>query len=112
MNDEVFIPWRELVTIMYDRNLDCRDDRVVQVLYATDSSKRYVVSEKNGMFTYELEFIERFDDDEWRYICSVEGALPAQWVPFHNDGRKSLFDSIDDLMKDLINQAEYSKYFV
>ena len=111
MYDEIFIPWRELVTIMYDRNLDNRDDRVVKVLYTRDCTKRYVITEKNGMFTYELEYIQRFDDDEWRYICNIEDALPALWVPFHNDSRKSLFDSMDDLMKDLVSQPEYIKHF-
>lgn len=111
MHDEVFIPWRELVSIMYDRDLDNRDYRIVKVMYTTDCTKRYVISEKNGMFFYELELIERFDDEDWRYICNVEGALPAQWIPFHNDNRKSLFGSLDELMNDLVKEPEYIKYF-
>ncbi len=112
MRDDTFFPWSEIVSMMYDRQLDNRDNRIVKVLYSTDSTKRYVVSENQNMYTYELEVIERLEDDEWRYICDVEGALPAQWVPFYNDSRKSLFDSMDELMKELVNQPEYKKFFI
>lgn len=112
MRDDTFFPWSEIVSMMYDRQLDNRDYRIVKVLYSTDSTKRCVVSENQNMYTYELEVIERLEDDEWRYICDVEGALPAQWVPFYNDSRKSLFDSMDELMKELVNQPEYKKFFI
>lgn len=111
MNDNNYILWSELVSMMYDRELDDREGKVLKVLYSRDSTKRYVISEHRGMYTYELEVIERLEDDEWNYICDIEGALPAQWVPYHKDCRKSLFENMDDLIKELEQEPEYIKCF-
>lgn len=112
MRDDTFFPWSEIVSMMYDRELDNRADKVVEVLYSTDSTKRYVISEKQGGYTYELEVIERLEDDEWRYICDIEGALPAQWVPYFNDKLKPLFRDMDSLLNNLKAQSEYVKHFI
>lgn len=112
MRDDTFFPWSEIVSMMYDRELDNRDGKVVRVLYSKDSTKRYVISQKQGLYTYELEVIERLEDDEWRYICDIEGALPAWWVPYSVGSRKSLFDSLEELTADLESQPEYIKHFL
>lgn len=70
--------WDAIVEMMRDKHLDAFADEVVEVFYSKDSSMRYVVlKDEKGFFTYQLEAIYQYDEDEWQYICSHDNALPA-----------------------------------
>lgn len=69
-------PWSEIVEMMKDKHLDAFADEVVRVVYSADKTMRYVVlKDEKGLFTYQLEAIYQFDEDEWKYICSHNDAL-------------------------------------
>ncbi|MBR5515445.1 MAG: hypothetical protein IKU52_04505 [Clostridia bacterium] len=85
---------------------------VVDVIYSKDSSMRYVIlKDKNGLFTYQLEALYQYDEDEWQYICSHDNALPAMWEPFRGIVGKSVFESKSELLKELKAEPEYKQYF-
>ena len=105
-------PWNEIVDMMHDKYLDAFADEVVTVIYSLDRSMRYVVLKcDNGLLTYQLEAIYQYDEDELRYICSDDKALPAMWEPFHGVGGKSLFESEKELLKEMKSEPEYKRYF-
>lgn len=105
-------PWEEIVEQMYDKCLDF-DGEVVKVIYSKDRSKRYVVlKNEKGYFTYCLEAIYPFDEEEWNYICMQENALPAMWQPFWGITGKSLFESMDELRREKKEEPEYKRYFL
>lgn len=104
--------WETIIQLMYDKNLDVFADKVVDVIYSKDRSMRYVVlKEDNSLFTYQLEAIYQFDEDEWRYICSSENAIPAMWEPFRGIDGKSFFNSMEELLKEIKHEPEYKQYF-
>ena len=105
--------WDTIVELLYDKNLDSFCDEVINVLYSKDNSMRYVVlKDEKDIFTYQLEAIYQFDEDEWKYICSNDEALPAMWEPYLGICGISLFANEEDLMKDLKSQPEYKQYFI
>lgn len=105
--------WDKIVELLYDKNLDSFCDEVINVLYSKDKSMRYVVlKDEKDIFTYQLEAIYQFDEDEWKYICSNDDALPAMWESYLGYVGSSLFANEGDLMKDLKSQPEYKQYFV
>lgn len=105
--------WDTIVELLYDKNLDSFCDEVINVLYSKDNAMRYVVlKDEKGIFTYQLEAIYQFDEDEWKYICSYDGALPAMWESYLGNVGSSLFANEEDLMKELKSQPEYKQYFV
>lgn len=107
----VMPPWPEIVEMMQDKYLDAFVDEVVSVVYSIDKTMRYVVlKDERGLFTYQLEAIYQFDEDEWKYICSHNDALPAMWEPFRNVGR-SLFENEEELLKEMKEEPEYKHYF-
>ena len=57
------------------------------------------------------EAIYQYDEDEWEYICSHDNVLPAMWEPFRGIVRKSVFENIDELLKELKAEPEYKQYF-
>ena len=104
--------WETVVEMMYDKHLDAFSDEVVKVIYSKDRSMRYVVlKDKKGFFTYQLEAIYQYDEDEWKYICLHDNALPAMWEPFRGIAGKSFFENIDELLKELNAEPEYKSYF-
>ena len=104
--------WKSIVEMMRDKHLDAFADEVVDVIYSKDSSMRYVIlREENGLFTYQLEAIYQYDEDEWQYICSHDNALPAMWEPFRGIVGKSVFESTNELLKELKTEPEYKQYF-
>ncbi|MGN0517123.1 MAG: hypothetical protein ACI4II_00180 [Acutalibacteraceae bacterium] len=105
-------PWEEIVEMMYDKYLDAFTDEVVRVVYSADKTMRYVVlKNKKGLFTYQLEAIYQFDEDEWKYICSHNDALPAIWETFRDVVGKSLFENEEELLKGMKEEPEYKQYF-
>ena len=104
--------WETIVEMMYDQHLDVYTDKVIQVIYSKDQSKRYVIlQDENGFLTYQLEAIYQYDPDEWQYIASNKDALPAMWEPFHGMIGKSLFANTTELLHELRAEPEYQRYF-
>lgn len=104
--------WESVVRMMYDTGLDAFGDEVVKVVYSKDKSMRYVIlRDEQSIFTYQLEAIYQYDDEEWQYICNSNDALPAMWEPHYDGWCGSRFNSIDDLMKALIYEPEYKQFF-
>lgn len=104
--------WNAIVDMMHDKHLDAFADEVVEVFYSKDSSMRYVVlKDEKGFFTYQLEAIYQYDEDEWKYICSNDNALPAMWESFRGKVGRSVFENTDELLKELKAEPEYKRYF-
>jgi len=104
--------WEAIVVMMRDKYLDGFADDVVDVIYSKDHSMRYVIlRDENGLFTYQLEAIYQYDEDEWKYMCSHDDALPAMLEPFRGSFCKSVFDNKEDLWKEVKSEPEYKQYF-
>ena len=104
--------WKTVVDMMYDKHLDAFSDEVVKVIYSKDRWMRYVVlKDEKEFFTYQLEAIYQYDEDERKYICSHDNALPAMWEPFRGIVGKSVFENIDELLNELKAEPEYKQYF-
>ena len=104
--------WETVVEMMYDKHLDAFSDEVVKVIYSKDRSMRYVIlKDEKDLFTYLLEAIYQYDEDEWKYICSHDNALPAMWDPFIGIVGNSIFENMDELLKELKAEPEYKRYF-
>ncbi len=105
-------PWDEIVEMMYDAQLDAYDNEVVRVIYSADRTMRYVIlQDEKGFYTYHLEAIYPFDEDEWKYIFSGNSALPAMWEPFHNIWGLSIFSDEQELLREMKAEPEYKRYF-
>lgn len=105
--------WEKIVELLYDKYLDAFCDEIINVFYSKDKSMRYVVlKDENGIFSYQLEAIYQFDEDEWKYTCSKDNTLPAMWEPYSGVCGSSLFANVEDLMKELKSQPEYKRYFI
>ena len=106
-------PWEEIVEMMYDKCLGVFTAEVVRVVYSIDKTMRYVVLRyEQGLYTYQLEAIYKLDEDEWRYALSHnDDALPALWESLGCAVGKSLFDSEEELLKEMKEEPEYKKYF-
>ena len=102
--------WDEIVELMYDKELNFVN-QVVQVIYAKDKERRYVITHnKEGLLFYQLEILYMIDEDEWQYNCLNKNEVPAHWEPDWNS-QKSVFNSMDELMMDLKSQPEYKLHF-
>lgn len=101
-----------VVEMMYDKQLDAFADEVTDVIYSADKSMRYVIlKDEKGLFTYRLEEIYPFEEDEWNYIYSHEHPLPAVWEPFRGIVGISFFENTEELLKEMKTQPEYKLYF-
>ena len=105
-------PRAETVEMMYDKYLDAFADEVVSVVYSIDKTMRYVVlKDEKGLFTYQLEAIFQYDEDDWKYFYSDKDALPAMWEPFRGIVGKSVFENEEELLKEMKEEPEYKQYF-
>lgn len=105
-------PWETVIEMMYDKHLDAFADEVVDVIYSKNRSMRYVILKNdNQLLTYQLEAIYQYDEDEWGYIGFRENALPAMWEPFRGIVGKSVFESMEELIKEMKSEPEYKRYF-
>ena len=104
--------WENIVEWLYDKDLDAFRDEVTRVIYSKDKSMRYVIlKDDKGYFTYQLEIIYQFNEEEWQYICKDDTTLPAMWETYRGAGGKSIFNSERELLKSLAFEPEYKKYF-
>ncbi len=104
--------WEDIVEMLYGKHLDAFADEVVEVIYSKDKSMRYVITKsEKGLFGYGLEAIYQFDEDERKYICSNNGALPAMWEAHPDCNYNSIFATKEDALKEIKAEAYYKKYF-
>lgn len=105
------LSWEFIVKKMRDRDLDAFACEVVDIIYSKDCSMRYVIlKEENGLFSYQLEAIYQYHEDEWQYICSNDNTL-AMWEPFRGILGSPSFESINELFLNLKAEPEYKQYF-
>ena len=98
--------------MMYDKHLNAFADEVIKVIYSKDRSMRYIIlKDEKGIFTYQLEAIYQFEEDEWKYVGSHDDALPAMWEPFRGIVGKSFFNNTEELLKEMKAEPEYKQYF-
>lgn len=102
--------WNQIVAMMYDKTLNVFNDEVVRVIYSNDKTMRYIIlKSENGFFTYILEQIYQYSDDEWEYKSDDE-LCPAFWGAFNNDC-KSIYSTLEDALKELENEIQYKLFF-
>lgn len=103
--------WESIVDALYDDGLDAFCNEVIRVIYSKDRSMRYVIlKDEENLLTYELEAIYQFYNDEWQYLCS-HTAIPAMWEPYRGVLGHSVFACEEDLMRELMAEPEYKKFF-
>lgn len=101
--------WDEVVENMYGKEMS-HVDEVVEVEYSLDKSKRYIVLKSDvGHYTYQLERLIAYDEDELNYFASV-GDL-GFWLP-DSDGSIHFFDSAEHALSEMRQEPEYKAYFV
>ncbi len=104
--------WDQIVELMHDKQLEGFLDEVVKTIYSRDRTMRYVVlRNERGNFSYRLETIHQFDGDEWEYLYSGEGTLPAMWELSCGISGRSLFSNEDEPRRELTAEPEYKLYF-
>ena len=104
--------WEAVVEMMYGKHLDAFSSEVVDVIYSKDRSMRYVILKNDSdLLTYQLEAIYQYDEEEWKYICSDDQALPAMWEPYKGIVWKPFFEKKEELLKELQAEPEYKQYF-
>lgn len=60
--------WEAVIEMMYDKHLDVFSDEIEKVFYSKDCSMRYVVlKDKKGFFTYQLEAIYQYNEEEGQF---------------------------------------------
>ncbi len=106
------IPPREAIIEMLRDRAPGYFDEVTDIIYSSDSMMRYVIlKDTDGFLTYALEQIYFFDEDEWNYICNDKDAIPGMWTQ-SSSGTRSLFNDINELMRELRSEPCYKAYFI
>ncbi|MBR4014291.1 MAG: hypothetical protein IKJ00_08380, partial [Clostridia bacterium] len=108
------IPYQRIVEIMDNKQLDFDDNKYAHtVIYSKAHDKRYVIiyDKSKEFFTYSLEIIHPYDEEEWMYICHIYDALPAYWSAIKEPGA-SLFGTFDEVMNEIKSEPTYKEYFV
>ncbi len=105
--------WDEIVSVMYNKQLNRYvDEEVVDVLYAPDRAKRFVLLRSNkGYFKYCYEEIHPFTEEEWMYVSGEDNLLPAIWETPGSWQGTSLYASLEDTWKELKLSPEYKLFF-
>ncbi len=105
--------WQDIVEMMYDRNLDSFQGKIIKVLYSKDKTARCVVlKDKTGTFRYCFEILYQFDQDEWEYICNKKDAFPAMWIEPNGEKTVSIFDTEESVMRELLCDPYYKIHFM
>ncbi len=104
--------WGEIVDRMYGQGLDAFSDEVYGVIYSCDRAMRYVIlKDEKGFYSYCLEAIYQFDEDEWRYVCESKD-VPAMWEPHPEVKSSSLFDTKESALREMRAEPYYKNYFI
>ena len=102
--------WDELVEMLYDQELDISDSTVEKVIYSKDKSKRYLIlKDYNGIFTYRLEGICQFTEEDWSHCRSFD-VIPGYWTEAGNS-HTSIFSSLEDALKGITQEPDYIQFF-
>ncbi len=105
--------WGETVSVMYNKQLNCFGDKLVDVLYTPDKTKRFVLLKSDkGYFRYVYEELHSFTEEEWMYVSRGKNPLPAIWEPSAGWQGTSLFGTVEDTWKELKLSPEYKQYFL
>ncbi|MBQ8302238.1 MAG: hypothetical protein IJX97_01650 [Clostridia bacterium] len=99
---------------MNDKQLDFGQDKDVHtVIYSKARDQRYVIvfDKTKEFFTYTLESIHLYDEEEWWYVCHRYDALPAYWSAIREAGT-SFFGTFDEVMKEIKSEPTYKELFV
>lgn len=103
--------WAEIVPMMYDMGLDGWQDEVVNVIYNSEQTERFVILKcGHGCYRYVYETLHPFDEEEWNYIACQPGALPAMWKTMDHGG-VSLFSDQIEAMEAVKALPEYQLRF-
>lgn len=98
--------------LLHNQHLDAFCHEIVKVIYSQDRSLRYVIMKTDrGYFTYTMEAIDHLEEDEWKYLGDQDKSLPAMWETFGERDCRSLFDSLEELHKEIKSEPEYRQYF-
>ena len=102
----------EIIIAMRDKDLGGED--VVEVFYSKDQTKRFVVyRNKEGLYSYGLEWLTFFDEEEWQYIrrSHPKETLPAMWESAYGTSARSLFGTKEEALKELFLEPAYITHF-
>ena len=66
---------------------------------------------EHGYYKYVYEILHQFDEEEWMYIGSHPGALPAMWEQV-GDNCVSLFSGMEEALEAIKALPEYKLYFL
>ncbi len=104
--------WNEAVSVMFNKQLNCYGDELVNVLYTPDKTKRFVLLKNNkGYFRFVYEELHPFTEEEWMYVSRGDNPVPAIWEPSAGWQGSSLFGSLEETWKELKLSPEYKCYF-
>lgn len=112
--EQHIIPYQRIVEIMNDKQLDFGQNKNVHtVIYSKTHDQRYVIvfDISKEVFTYALESIHPYDEEEWWYVCHRHDALPAYWSAIQEPGA-SFFGTFDEVIKEIKSEPTYKEYFV
>ena len=105
-------PINEIADALYDKQLSFTDYEVVEVIYSSDKTKRFIILKStNGFYKYTYEEICVLDEDEWKYCCNYENAYPAFWETRDKPFACSFFGTENEAFLSLKQESEYILYF-
>lgn len=97
--------------MLHDKGLAVFEAEVIQVLYSTDQTMRFVVlKRKDGLYTYVFEWIVLFDEEILRLISPAENTPPGFWTNPGNS-QKSLFGSVQETLREIKEEPLFKRYF-
>ncbi len=86
-------------------------DEVIDVFYSKDGTSRFVLLKRNdGLYSYALEKIDFFDEEDLRYLRGVT-FLPGVWRPCGEAGA-SIFETAKEALRGLQSEPEYTGRFI
>jgi len=105
------MPWEELVSAMYDRDIDKLSGKPVMVVYNEDRNRRFAVVKETKGYSYEFQCLRKYTKEDWFYINAVEGELPAAWESINEEKTHQIYKSSDEALKALKEADEYKTHF-
>lgn len=105
-------PINEIVKTLYDKQLSFTDYEVVEVIYSSDKTKRFIILKStNGFYKYTYEEICVLDEDEWKYCCNDDNAYPAFWETRDKSSATSFLGTENEAFLSMKQESEYILYF-
>ena len=106
-------PLSEIVEMTFDKGLSFSDNlQVIRVIYNEEKTKRFIILKStNGYYKYTYEELYVCDEEEWRYICNQDNAVPAWWNPKDGSFAYSFFGTEQEALAMLMQEKEYKQYF-